>query len=135
MVTLITFGLSLQRLQPVPSQPRSGPLVSKPTGYFSADSQIVFLFFMNLCANIVHRSIHGLVFRSNKTGTFSTTLSTGCNIQTQIATLPAAPERTKWTLDAQDFQPGSTNTTTNIKNYQILLVSSTLLDASGIESI
>lgn len=90
-------------------------------------------------ADKVYRGINGLILRSNKTGSFSTTLSSGRKLQTQIGPTPPVQELTKWTLDVQDYRPGTTNSSTTIIQHHINLEPLTpwtniteLADVSGI---
>jgi hypothetical protein len=76
---------------------------------------------MSITVSSVYRNQHGLVVRSNTTGSFTTLLSTGRTVRTQISSIPAAQELTTWTLDVEDFRPGLTNTTIAIIHHQITL--------------
>jgi hypothetical protein len=65
--------------------------------------------------------VGGLVVRAAQAGTYATTLSDGSTARTTIASVPAAPQLTPWTLTVDDWQPGATATETVVVKHTLTL--------------
>ena len=72
---------------------------------------------------VIIREDTGLYLRSNRTGSFTTSLSNGKSVTSNVGTIPAAKELKGWTLDVQDWQPTNdpNSTETVYTNHKLQL--------------
>jgi hypothetical protein len=90
-------------------------------------------------ADEVRYTERGVAVRALQAGTYTTTLSDGETVVTEVAELPALPRLSDWSLAVEDWQPGDSATETIKANHELALEELTpwteipeLQDVSGI---
>ncbi|MDQ0809233.1 hypothetical protein QFZ63_000947 [Streptomyces sp. B3I7] len=63
----------------------------------------------------------GLALRAASAGTYTTKLSRGGSVTTRVPVVPDPVTPTAWTLEVDDWQPGSSATRTEVKRHRLTL--------------